>query len=507
MSNWEYAVRSELRNYRGVNDTSEFTLDEFQEFSRSRFQAQFPQNNTVDASVRRNLQEFRDRDEIEFLGNGQYRILSLKDDRRMTADRFFGGVDGRLAGLRSMYEFVDAERPTKSELVDWLQENADAKGTETIDKYLSFQRTIGMLEQSGDQLTLSFRARKYLQEEDDHHLFDALIENVKGFEAILWILQQSPKQQDELQEQLQAEYPDYQLPWGVMVRHVEWLQALGAVDIRDDEYHLTKYGQQLVDRVDLTPLSLNEQPPGETPRVWIEKTNLEGREHKQEGELRLGNAIYSPKVDQGGYDRYATMREASAGDIVIHLLRDAGEIVGVSQIDSELETDFEGLANFDWTEDQQGYRRWLKNYQELSDPIDIHADVLDNPTYKDLLHEIRKDHSKIFYNQNFGFVQAGYFTHCPPELLEIFVAVSDELAGLVEDRGYPLETLPSVIVDFAAPYETILQAEADIAERIDTALGESNWLADQIGETIVRDWTDALRGFEPGSFESRRFWD
>ena len=499
MSDWEHAIRSELRNYRGVNGTSEFTLDEFQNFSRDRFESQFPDDNTIDASIRRNLQEFRDRGEIEFVGNGQYRILSLQENRRMTADRFFGGVDGRIKLLRSMYRFVDSENPTKSELVDWIQENADAEGTETIDKYLSFQRTIGMLERSGDQLTLSFRARKYLQEDDNDHLFDALIENVKGFEAILGILQQSLKQQDELQEQLQAEYPDYQLTWGVMVRHVEWLQAVGAVDKRNDEYHLTEYGQQQVDRVDLTPLSLDYQPTGETPRVWIEKTNLEGREYKQEGELRLGNAIYSPKVDQGGYDRYATMREASVGDIVIHLLRDAGKIVGVSQIDSELETDFEGLANFDWTEDQQGYRRWLKNYQELSNPIDIHVDVLDNPTYEDLLHQIREDHSKIFYNQHLGFVQAGYFTQCPPKLLEIFVTTSNELAELIEERGYPLETLPSTSLEPAGEYESISQAEADISERVSTVLGESNWLADQLGKTIIRDWTDALQGLEPGS--------
>ena len=499
MSDWEHAIRSELRNYRGVNGTSEFTLDEFQDFSRDRLEAQFPDNNTIDASIRRNLQEFRDRDEIEFLGNAQYRIQSLKDDRRMTADRFFGGVYGRLELLRSMYRFVETEGPTKSELVDWIKSKADAEGTETIDKYLSFQRTIGMLEQSGDELSLSFRAQQYLQSENQDHLFEALIENVKGFEAILGILQQSPKQQDDLQEQLQAEYPDYQLPWGVMVRHVEWLQALGAVDTRDSKYHLTEYGQQLVDRVDLTPLSLDEQPADETPRVWIEKTNLEGREYKQKGELRLGNAIYSPKVDQGGYDRYATMREASVGDIVIHLLRDAGEIVGVSQIKSELETDFEGLPEFDWTEDQQGYRRWLKNYQELDEPIDIHADILDNPTYEDTLHQIREEHSKIFYNQNLGFVQAGYFTHCPLKLLEIFVTASNEVAGLLEDLGYPLETLPSSSLDPAGEYETVSEAEADITERVTTALGESNWLADQINETIVRDWTDALRGLEPGS--------
>ena len=501
MSDWEQAIRSELRNYRGVNDTPEFTLDKFHEFSYDRFEAQFPDNNTIDASVRRNLQEFRDRDEIEFLGNGQYRIQSLKDNRRMTADRFFGGVDGRLELLHSMYRFVDTETPTKSELVDWIQSNADAEGTETIDKYLSFQRTIGMLEQSGDELALSFRAYEYLQSENKDHLFDALIENVKGFEAILGILQQSPKQQDELQEQLQEQYPDYQLPWGVIVRHVEWLEALGAVVKQDNQYKLTEYGKELVERVDLSEHSIgeSENDVDQPPRVWIEKTYLEGNEYKKEGELRLGNAIYSPKVDGGGGDRYATMREASVGDIVLHLLQDAEGIVGVSQIKTELETEFEGIPEFGWSEEQQGYRRFLENYQELDDPVDIRADVLDNDAFETILHEIRDEYSKLFYNQNMGFVQGGYLTQCPPELFEIFVTVSDELAASVEEFGYPLETLPSHSLEPADEYDSITEAVADVSERLRANHSQSNWLADQIGETIVRDWTVALKGPEPGS--------
>ena len=501
MSDWEHAIRSELRNYRGVNDTPEFTLDEFQDFSRDRLETQFPENNTIDASVRRNLQEFRDRDEIEFLGNAQYRIQSLNDNRRMTADRFFGGVDGRLKLLRSMYRFVDSESPTKSELIDWIQSNANAEGTETIDKYLSFQRTIGMLEQSGDELALSFRAQEYLQSKNKDHLFGALIENVKGFEAILGILQQSPKQQDKLQEQLQAQYPDYQLPWGVMVRHVEWLEALGAVVEQDNQYKLTEYGKELVERVDLSEHSIgeSENDADQTPRVWIEKTYLEGNEYKKEGELQLGNAIYSPKVDSGGGDRYATMREASVGDIVLHLLQDAEGIVGISRIKTELETSFEGIPEFGWTEEQQGYRRFLEDFQELDEPVDIREDVLDSQTFESILQEVREGYNKLFYNQNMGFVQGGYLTQCPPELLEIFVTVSDELAVLIEELGYPVETLPSHSLEPADEYDSISAAVADVSERLRADHSQSNWLANQLGETIVRDWTDALRGLEPGS--------
>jgi hypothetical protein len=48
----------------------------------------------------------------------------------------------------------------------------------------------------------------------------------------------------------------------------------------------------------------------DSPSVWIEKTEIEGRTYKKEGDLQLGNAIYSPTQDKQGHDRYAQMREA-----------------------------------------------------------------------------------------------------------------------------------------------------------------------------------------------------
>ncbi len=407
----------------------------------------------------------------------------------MTVDRFFGGVESRLSNLRSLLQYVADATPNESELEEWFHAELNEEGDSTIQKYLSFQRSIGMLERTDREYRLSSRAEEYLETENRDVVFDALVENVDGFETILYSLESGPKSKDEIQEAMQTQYPDHRLPWGVVVRHVEWLESLGAVTKQDGVYSVTEYGESLLG---------DEQGT----RVWIEKTSVEGHQYKQEGELRLGNAIYSPSQDSGGYDRYATMREASVGDFVIHLLQDVEQVVGVSQISSELETDFEGLPEFDWSEEQEGYRRLLTNYREFDTPIDVRGELLDEETFEKSLQEIRAEYSKIFYNQNRGFVQGGYFTQCPPELLDLFVTVSDELAAALEELDFPLESLPSHRFGPADEYETVAAAESDILKRVKTAPGESNWLADQLGETIVRDWTDALRGLEPGSVVS-----
>lgn len=36
------------------------------------------------------------------------------------------------------------------------------------------------------------------------------------------------------------------------------------------------------------------------PSVWIEKTRIGGRDYKQEGPLRLGQAVYSPSQNRIG---------------------------------------------------------------------------------------------------------------------------------------------------------------------------------------------------------------
>ncbi|KAB1193365.1 DUF3578 domain-containing protein [Haloferax sp. MBLA0076] len=230
------------------------------------------------------------------------------------------------------------------------------------------------------------------------------------------------------------------------------------------------------------------------PSIWIEKTQVANRPYKQKGEFKLGKAIMSPSRDKGGQKRYEAMREAEAGDIVLHLLQDQHQIVGISVIDSALQEDFEGPPDDRWTEEQQvqgGYLRWLKDYQGIEPHIHVYKQILENPEYQDRLREIREESGKIFYSKRLSLNQGHYFTQCPDELVKIFVEESPHLANLLEERGYDLNG--DIQLPPADQYDGIKEATKDIRARIDQVEGAQNWLNERLAETIVRDWTEALR--------------
>lgn len=233
------------------------------------------------------------------------------------------------------------------------------------------------------------------------------------------------------------------------------------------------------------------------PSVWIEKTQIEGRTYKKEGELQLGDAIYSPTQDTQGHDRYAQMREADPGDIVLHLLQDKEQFVGVSTIDSELDTEFEGLPEFDWTEAQAGYRRWLTNYRELKDPIHVYEDILNNRVYESRLRDIRESYSNIFFDKNLSLVQGGYFTQCPPELVGVICAESAEVETKLEERGYQVQDLATLGTETRDEYDSLNDAIEDIQRRLSQAPQDATWFTDRLGEAVIADWSKALAGYNP----------
>lgn len=56
------------------NFDDEFTLNELYSFE-SLLKDQYPENNTIQASIRRNLQKLRDQGKIKFIANGKYKII------------------------------------------------------------------------------------------------------------------------------------------------------------------------------------------------------------------------------------------------------------------------------------------------------------------------------------------------------------------------------------------------------------------------------------------------
>jgi len=225
------------------------------------------------------------------------------------------------------------------------------------------------------------------------------------------------------------------------------------------------------------------------PRVWIEKTQQEGREYKQAGDLALGRALIAPSKDKGGHRRYETLREADVGDIVLHLVQEQYQIVAASIIDSELQEDFEGPPDNDWNEEQRkegGYRRNLRSKKGIEPHIHVYNDLLQNEDYTEQLQEIRSTtDKKIFYTKNLQLNQGHYFTPCPSELVEIFAAESPNLKTFLEEHGYAVNAE-------LEPYSGISEATAAIREEFTS--GESdNWLGNLLAIDVIKEWTAVLR--------------
>lgn len=241
------------------------------------------------------------------------------------------------------------------------------------------------------------------------------------------------------------------------------------------------------------------------PRVWIEKTQQKGRDYKQSGELALGKALISPSRDEGGRKRYETMREADVGDVVLHLLQEREQIVGVSRIASELQDNFEGPPDNRWSDEQLdrgGYRRDLASYVELEDPVDLYDDVLSKESFSDKLQHIRLNHDgKIIYNKRLALNQGHYFTQVPDELVSLLSSESRDLAEVLGQFDVDVSGLASGLPEPVESYDTLTEAMDDIRGRLDQS-SLSNWLANELTNTVVKDWTGVLTNFNPSSIVS-----
>jgi hypothetical protein len=82
-------------------------------------------------------------------------------------------------------------------------------------------------------------------------------------------------------------------------------------------------------------------PKGLQLHFWIEKTIVQGRPSRQEGEYALGKAPWSPQRSDNGADIYRFMREVQAGDVVLHLT-DNTAFTGISRAAGPAE-EFGGL--------------------------------------------------------------------------------------------------------------------------------------------------------------------
>lgn len=295
--------------------------------------------------------------------------------------------------------------------------------------------------------------------------------------------------------QYRGELARYDDDWEALFEYAEQDLSLDQIDENQVQAKLSELADD--------PVNKNEETIStkEKPAVWIEKTQVAGREYKQEGEYKLGNTLMSPSRDEGGRKRYEAMREAEVGDIVLHLLQDQHQFAGVSIIDSDLNEDFEGPPTDRWTDEQQeqgGYLRWLRDYERIEPHIHVYDDLLEHSEYEDELQEIRENSGKIFYDKRLSLNQGHYFTRCPDELAEILANESRHLRELLEKRGYQFETRPESIPP-ANEYSgtenesKIEEATNDIRSRLERREDSQGWPIEGVAKGIIQDWTDTLR--------------
>jgi MoxR-like ATPase len=100
MSRWRAVVRGELETIDNEYDNSEITLTELKDRIIPRLEEEFPENDHLEAGLRRTLQELRDDGEIEFLGDGSYRLTleATPPFRDLFEEALHGYSDARTEG-------------------------------------------------------------------------------------------------------------------------------------------------------------------------------------------------------------------------------------------------------------------------------------------------------------------------------------------------------------------------------------------------------------------------
>lgn len=145
-----------------------------------------------------------------------------------------------------------------------------------------------------------------------------------------------------------------------------------------------------------------------TPKIWIEKTLVAGRQDRLEGEYALGKRLWSPTTSKSGADIYSLMRLVEVDDIVLHLT-DNDSFTGISKVKSKY-TEGKGVQGSEWEGD--AYFIELKDFMVIKP---IPRDSILKEDNKTILQTLKAT-NKVFYNSKLNLNQGAYLTECPLEL-------------------------------------------------------------------------------------------
>jgi 5-methylcytosine-specific restriction protein B len=192
-------------------------------------------------------------------------------------------------------------------------------------------------------------------------------------------------------------------------------------------------------------------------QFWVEKTYVDGRPDRNDGQTAFGVALWSPQAGSDGRDTYRLMREVKPGDLVFHFV-DGKEIVGVSRVASELDDTFIVPAGTLWPAGKPAYLIQLTDYSKLTSPL-ARSEFLENPLYRRQLSDLLRNQESLFFNVKLELNQGAYLTRAPVQLVKIW----DELYHQKTGERLPLinpnlfSALPNVAGEVGARADKVNQ--------------------------------------------------
>ena len=202
----------------------------------------------------------------------------MTGDRRMTTDRFYGGVSNRLQNLRSMLEHIEAEHPPREQLNEWVIANTSAGSSDAVSHHLTFLDSVEIINLAGGGCGLGDYGEKWLRDQNPESLYDAFSSGVKGFDTILEALDDGPMTDEDIMDLLVSEFDEAEMSKpGPAVRHREWLQVLGFIEREDGVNRLTSEGREVLDSTESgrQPASMRTPPEGVSVGVHLSQEEIE----------------------------------------------------------------------------------------------------------------------------------------------------------------------------------------------------------------------------------------
>ena len=194
----------------------------------------------------------------------------MDDDRRMSTDRFYGGVDNRISILQEFLAFVGDEHPSRQELYEWFDHNTGGGGESFVDRNMGFFESLHLVRFEEETCRLEVYGERYNLTHDPFVVLQALRSGIKGFDTILTALADSPQTDEEIQDLIVAEF-DAASTGTAIKRHREWLQVLGYLTHEGDTNSLTKAGRDAIETLNLLSDGAVIPPAtGDATTDWID---------------------------------------------------------------------------------------------------------------------------------------------------------------------------------------------------------------------------------------------